>query len=810
MYHLDRKLDIPSKLDSWATKRSQVYLAIHATSVLSVDTVQTTWRALTQAQSIATPWTTVGHKQRSGPKQSQQKSKHVQMVLPFKRASSVLGELATPTIMEEGKENDSTASNNTSNKASPVTASREGRDNLSQASSQGKMSALIPNLNVPLNDGTHRITIRWKTTIEFNNSAQQADVLNRHIYDLLNELFSDDDGLLYKWGRDDLDHFNSISKMTPEEVRAFISPTIAIIPSQSLVIIPIRFGFSGMTPSHWRNKNVTKMTLDRLNLTLSTSNSKTTSGKLVVCGYILLKAPMTTHRIRYLQSLRSVLPETTPHFDILLHRTTPLGQKINHLVVQCGEKHVHPLSQALLTVLTGYRSPVYIPRFAFADMSTEQATKLFETHDQYIKALRSISLFPMLTNLDTLRTEHFPDGNTLVRSTRDWATSIMSIDGTESAKCDVVNGGLDQKAYLLFPPQFEEAARLAFEEYRRRIFPSLKKPVFATVLDHQTLKTISAQRFPDSTDTTIASAQSSLNRPPTPLESLRHRYNSNATLLQRERRNYSHQRYISISGFIRKFFERRAFQRIESKITRQQKDLHKSNKYSTDKLQQIEDHLQSKLDEVKHDVSIQLTALEKQLITSMQQQVHTGDSMKAINEKIERLTDAVALLLRKTSSSSPPAHDTSHSHRSNNDYSSTLILTQNPDGDESMKTSSTGSSAQEVISSPQHKKQRPLHSEGDDHIDDMVFGTPDSSDRNPEITSPNLDGGPSHSTSNDDSIASSSISQSADQSHLFPPETIAPTIPNPLEALIPHLADITADLEARYNYPNAPGGGKAT
>ncbi|KAI2499781.1 hypothetical protein MHU86_14724 [Fragilaria crotonensis] len=197
----------------------------------------------------------------------------------------------------------------------------------------------------------------------------------------------------------------------------------------------------------------------------------------------------------------------------------------------------------------------------------------------------------------------------------------------------------------------------------------------------------------------------------------------------------------------------------------------------------------------------------------MQQQVHTGDSMKAINEKIERLTDAVALLLRKTSSSSPPAHDTSHSHRSNNDYSSTLILTQNPDGDESMKTSSTGSSAQEVISSPQHKKQRPLNSEGNDHIDDMVFGTPDSSDHNPEITSPNLDGGPSHSTSNDDSIASSSISQSADQSHLFPPpETIAPTIPNPLEesSHSPHLADITADLEARYNYPNAPGGGKAT
>lgn len=73
--------------------------------------------------------------------------------------------------------------------------------------------------------------------------------MNCHIYHLLNELFCDDDGLLYKWGRDDLDQFNSISKMTPEEVRSFISPSITLIPTQSLVIIPIRFGFSGMTPS---------------------------------------------------------------------------------------------------------------------------------------------------------------------------------------------------------------------------------------------------------------------------------------------------------------------------------------------------------------------------------------------------------------------------------------------------------------------------------------------------------------------------------------------------------------------------------
>jgi hypothetical protein len=85
---------------------------------------------------------------------------------------------------------------------------------------------------------------------------------------------------------------------------------------------------------------------------------------------------MTTHRIRYLQALRRKLPANTPPFDILLHKRTSLDQQINHLVVQCGENHVHPLSQILLGSLTGNGSPIYIPIFAFADMTTEQAIKL--------------------------------------------------------------------------------------------------------------------------------------------------------------------------------------------------------------------------------------------------------------------------------------------------------------------------------------------------------------------------------------------------------------------------------------------------
>jgi hypothetical protein len=135
---------------------------------------------------------------------------------------------------------------------------------------------------------------------------------------------------------------------------------------------------------------------------------------------------MTTHRIRYLQALRHKLPDTTPPFDILLHKRTPADQQINYLVVQCGENHVHALSQILLTALTGNGSPIYIPRFAFADMTRKKVIKLFETHDQYIKALKFISLYPLLPNLDTICIEHLENGQTIKRSTREWASQYQN------------------------------------------------------------------------------------------------------------------------------------------------------------------------------------------------------------------------------------------------------------------------------------------------------------------------------------------------------------------------------------------------
>ena len=290
------------------------------------------------------------------------------------------------------------------------------------------------------------------------------------IYQLFTDLFTDDDGYLYQWGTDGLDTFNSVSQMSPAEVRSFICPTIRIDSARSQLVLSFRFGFQAKRPAAWRNSEKTKLTLERYQATVSISNSNTTSRNLVIAGYLLLKAPMTTHRGRYLQSLRLILPENTPPFDILLHRRTPLDQQINHLVIQCGHRHVHPLSQALLPILNGENSAVYIPRYALSDMTTAAALDLFVTYETYIRDLRTHPLSPVLYNLDSLRVEHDAQGNKIERTTRAWAKTTMSSDGTSSARCDVVNGGYEQKAYLAFPSEHKAAVVKAFEVYRRSLF----------------------------------------------------------------------------------------------------------------------------------------------------------------------------------------------------------------------------------------------------------------------------------------------------------------------------------------------------
>ena len=669
-YHVDRYMESPPKLEAWATKFSQPYLEKHRESALLLDTTTTKWTVYAKQQSLTESWSQVTSKHRPSNKQHPKSF----------QTPALLGARKKPTTITEENSKESSSAQSSSGGEPPTQIDEESN------SSVGKMSTIIPNLNVPVCDGTHRVTIRWKMPVEISRISRQAAELKEAIYKLLHELFRDEDGHLYNWTDDGKESYNAISKMTSSEVRQFICPSLTISPSQSMAIIPLRFGFSDTTPSKWRNSEATKSTLEKHNATVSISNSTSTSGNLVISGYILTKAPMTTHRLRYLQSLRKQLPDTTPPFDILLHKRSPTDLLILHLVVQCGEKHVHALSEALMSILKGGSSAVFIPRSAFEQMSKDEAVVLFQTHDTYVKALQWISLSPLLSNLDRPRTEHCPDGSKIERTTREWARSIMN--GSASAKCDVVNGGTDQKAYLLFPPESGDAVYIALQEYRQSLYPFTQREAryreqvgpatsvqFSTKVianlefmkklstdmsgksvasateqnsqSGQSTETAPSKAAPSNSTTSSVSEVSQATMPPTSAESLRQQYRvhdqgQDASTVDTEHSDSSRSTSPSKLSSSRMSTTSAKLREIDVFLHQQKEAREKNEQLASDRISQMERHLYRIQDAVKQDVSTRLTAFEDRLLESMKTQVQTsGDAMDSMNAKLEKLMSVV-------------------------------------------------------------------------------------------------------------------------------------------------------------------------
>ena len=730
MYHIDRKFDVPQKLHAWANTFSLPYLSVHTDKVLPVDTTTIGFEDWAKRASNIYSWNKVissaKAKRRTQTRKATSTLKKTPIVLKTTDLFKQQLAFTTPPIPEEQDDEpmevdlpipEKTAHKNppiqlTSNRPpiksnlqatnmpsiSHTHANERKEDSHSFTSStDGKMSALIPNLNIPINDGTIRISLRWKPPADVVALAlsQKSSALSAEIHSLLNDIFRDEDGLLYRWTDEGTEHCNSISKMSQEELRSYIAPSLSVLPSQSQIIVPIRFGFTTKPSFSWKNQPRVQEAFKRNKVTASFSNSKSTSGDDVISGYILLKAPRTTHRTRFLQSLRSKLPDTTPFFDIFLHRRTPFDQDINHLVVQCGKNHVHSLSQTLLSALDGSGTGVYIPRFAFAKMTTAEAMKLFEKHDSYIKSLRYIQLSPMINNLDTVRTEFFPDGTKMERTTRDWAASITSAEGQESAHVDVVNGGYDQKSFLLMAPQHEDTVRKAFEEYCRRVFPfSIREERFRDAIGppptviHVVSKVNANLSFIDklisSTESwkqtrTAGSAETSdesdsrseslrtptrgaedhnsssnsvfsqdgdlrpsvdtdktskPTMPPTPLDSLRDQYGLRSTVQTEASTDSNH----SINSRLSSMSTSTArFQEIEARIQRQQKEFDRKDRINTERLERMERQF-TRFDDLDHRFDV----MQGNLMNVMETQAGVGGTVNNLSDKISALMDMIA------------------------------------------------------------------------------------------------------------------------------------------------------------------------
>ena len=486
MFHVDRNLDIPAELNTWVMNITHAYLFEYDNSFLDLNTLNfPNGISSLPKVSKSDTWTEVHGRRRSksppvgalapgfnpGPSpvrhkpqchtkdQSTLSTKHHSMsirALFEKKKKTVLDKpplLPVTTVFEEDDDE--------------VMEERRGHYDPTH---QLTRTPLNSHINIATNDGTHRLTVKWTSPDDIRTYEKDKAKLNNALLTLIQAIIADEDGVFYRWESEDLLHSKASSSLSLESVRDFVSPTVTFLPSRSQMVFGIRFGFMS-NPTAWHHSSDTKQALKVNKLEINISNSKSTSGKLVIAGYLLLKAPNTTHRHRYTQFLRSQVPEATPFFDIVRFKKTPMDQLIPHLAIQCGEKQVATLCQALLKVLTGKGVSLFLPRYAFRTMSNDQVRNHFIFHQTWTRSLKSIPMDPIISHLDQIRVEYHNDGTITERSTREWI-STLTIEGEDTpALCDGVNGTNDRHAFLLYPSHYQDQARTQWYAYKSRLYP---------------------------------------------------------------------------------------------------------------------------------------------------------------------------------------------------------------------------------------------------------------------------------------------------------------------------------------------------
>ena len=513
LYYIDRDIDIPTKLNAWATQVSQPYLINNAPQLLTIDTTRTSWK---QTQQTHTPmeieddqWTEVisegkakaTKKRVSSLTRAAKKNPYTNIApgfnLPENDTPRTSMKPTTVNQTEERHTDEKNTPTTTNNEFSTWLNNRTSTDNTpawaaqttpkDQSNSinppsntgttpgtrvhQNPVNTYTPHPNKKINDGTHRITIKWKLSKNYLARLEEnEDELIYEIHQLITHAFVDEDGLAYPWKSNVPQTTKPASTLQLDELKQFLSPKISFIKATSLLIFGLRFGFSG-NPSNWKFKQNTQQLMKSHHFNVSISNSTCDSGNMVTVGYILLKAPNTTNQLYYLQHLTNQLPDNTPFFDLIRLRTTPMDQEINHIGVKCGERHATSLCHALTQYLTGNKTALFLPRYSLGSMTDEQIKQQFEFHERYTKSLRALSLSPHVSNLDRIRKETFPDGTSIERSTREWAAQLVANDNSP-ALCDVVNGGHDQKANLLVPSPYYDHIKSQYKEYKTRLNPT--------------------------------------------------------------------------------------------------------------------------------------------------------------------------------------------------------------------------------------------------------------------------------------------------------------------------------------------------
>ena len=487
--YIDRDLNVPEKLHAWATCISQPFLAEHSPKSIEVDTEYFTWHGFQQyCEKHYDPekWRVFDHGKSKSvnspprllPPPATPPAQSESVISPAPEAENAVNlqyseQSSTPGTLKhpEGSPPDVTPIDHSEDHPMELSSTTNSKDNAS-SQSDAKRSAFTMTNQVVTHDGAHKLSFKWQVQkSEFTQLTNNGKHLSAEILAILKSVFDDIDGFFYLWEGSSLGKPIRITALSNDELPQYLEPTITKQPATNTIAFGVRFGFTE-NPVEWKSSPEVKSFLKENNIRISESNIPPSAGKPTVAGYILLKHPSMTHRHKYTQYLHYAAGIEVPYFDLRLHKKSPTERSISHLAVHCGENDVNELSECLATLLSGEKTSIFLPRYTFAKMSPSQVDELFQMHDSYVKSLHHLSLAPLVTNLDLLRTEYFPDGTTVERSTREWALSLRLADGKTSAQCDIVNGIKNkQSAFLMVPAAFAADIKSQVQQYRERLRP---------------------------------------------------------------------------------------------------------------------------------------------------------------------------------------------------------------------------------------------------------------------------------------------------------------------------------------------------
>jgi len=454
-YHLNRALPMPTKLQGWAIDIARPYLLNHLPSALTPDTTDPRKARLHYDEPTCMDF--------EDDLDSKLPSVDWQLVGAKQKMNSNKDATRTPLPDSPARP---TRILNAASTTPPTTNHIQVQVPFDEQHNGTKHPE---NKFVHVNDGTLRITVKWKPS-NYDELSEDINQWNYEATDLIHYLLSTaTDSVIYPWktapGAATAIPFIDL---TPDILSTFLGKRTLPISASKTFIFSFRLCLP-VGPSKWLKHPDTKRNLAHHHVELSISNASSDSGDITTAGYIFFKHPTFTQRFFYLKELRRKLPPATPFFDISLLRKTPTGRTVPHLIVKCGENHVGALTEILSTYLDGTETSVFLGRLLISKMETDEVDAVFQTHADFITSIRCLSLSPVIQNLDRVRTEYRNDGN-ILRTARMWAKTLTDEDGN-SLKCDAENGGDNQRAQLLVPANKLNIARQAIIAYKESISP---------------------------------------------------------------------------------------------------------------------------------------------------------------------------------------------------------------------------------------------------------------------------------------------------------------------------------------------------